>query len=59
MNALGIALLGMGKDDNIGCIVGTGNAKAFAAGADIRAIQHMSYVRAVLRLIMHAAQNPR
>ena len=31
-------------DDEIGCIVITGNEKAFAAGADIKQMQPMSYV---------------
>ena len=35
MDELGSALLGFDADDNIGCIIVTGNEKAFAAGADI------------------------
>jgi enoyl-CoA hydratase len=33
-------------DDNIGCIVITGNAKAFAAGADIKEMQSKTYMQA-------------
>ncbi|MEC4717812.1 enoyl-CoA hydratase [Noviherbaspirillum sp. CPCC 100848] len=42
MDALGAALLAMEKDDAIGCIILTGSAKAFAAGADISAMQPMT-----------------
>ncbi|WP_151636091.1 enoyl-CoA hydratase [Noviherbaspirillum aerium] len=42
MDALGAALLAMEKDDGIGCIILTGSAKAFAAGADISAMQPMT-----------------
>jgi enoyl-CoA hydratase len=38
MDALGAALLAFDADDAIGAIVVTGNAKAFAAGADIAAM---------------------
>lgn len=43
INALGAALLTADADDGIGCIVLTGNDKAFAAGADIAAMQPMGY----------------
>jgi len=43
MDALGAALLEMDQDTGIGCIVITGSAKAFAAGADISAMQDKSY----------------
>ena len=43
MDALGAAVLEMDADSAIGCIVITGNAKAFAAGADIAALQGKSY----------------
>jgi enoyl-CoA hydratase len=33
-------------DDNIGCIVVTGSAKSFAAGADIKEMQSKSYMQA-------------
>jgi enoyl-CoA hydratase len=42
MDALGAALLAMEKDDDVGCIILTGSAKAFAAGADISAMQPMT-----------------
>ncbi|MBC6442597.1 MAG: enoyl-CoA hydratase [Rhodobacteraceae bacterium] len=52
LNALNLALLGeladvlavFDKDDQIGCIVLTGNEKAFAAGADIRQMSEQSFV---------------
>jgi enoyl-CoA hydratase len=47
MDALGTALLAMEQDDDIGCIVLTGSAKAFAAGADIAAMQPMNYIDVV------------
>lgn len=43
MNALGAALIEMEKNDDIGCIILTGSAKAFAAGADISAMQKLTY----------------
>lgn len=47
MDALGTALLAMDADDAIGCIVLTGGAKAFAASADIEALQDRSYADVV------------
>lgn len=44
MDALGAALLSFDTDDGIGAIVITGNAKAFAAGADIAAMAGWSYM---------------
>ncbi len=44
MDALGAALLAFDTDEAIGCIVITGNAKAFAAGADIAAMADWSYM---------------
>lgn len=44
MDALGVALLSFDADDGIGAIVITGNAKAFAAGADIAAMAGWSYM---------------
>ncbi len=41
---LGQALDKMQKDKNIGCIVITGNEKAFAAGADIKEMMKKSYM---------------
>lgn len=38
MDELGDALLKLDADENVGCIVLTGNEKAFAAGADIVAM---------------------
>ncbi|NBD20757.1 enoyl-CoA hydratase [Aquabacterium fontiphilum] len=46
MNELGEALLAFDADEDIGCIVITGSAKAFAAGADISAMAQMSFVDA-------------
>ena len=45
---LGQALDDMESDDAIGCIVLTGSAKAFAAGADIKEMQSRSYMDAYL-----------
>lgn len=45
MDALGAALLKMDADDNIGCIIVTGSAKAFAAGADISAMRDKSHAQ--------------
>jgi enoyl-CoA hydratase len=44
MNELGAALGAFDADDGIGAIVITGNAKAFAAGADIGAMATWSYM---------------
>lgn len=44
MDALGVALLRFEADDGIGTIVITGNAQAFAAGADIAAMANWSYM---------------
>ena len=44
MDALGAALLAFDADEGIGAIVITGNAKAFAAGADIAAMADWSYM---------------
>ena len=38
MDDLGAALLAFDADEGIGCIIVTGNEKAFAAGADISAM---------------------
>src|SRR5690242_8112263 len=40
------ALDGFEADDGIGCIIITGNDKAFAAGADIKQMQSKSYMQA-------------
>ncbi|MGI9370920.1 MAG: enoyl-CoA hydratase [Hyphomicrobiales bacterium] len=40
------ALDGFGSDEKIGCVVLTGSEKAFAAGADIKEMQNMSYMDA-------------
>ncbi|HEX9172469.1 MAG TPA: enoyl-CoA hydratase [Telluria sp.] len=47
MDALGAALLAMDADAAIGCIVLTGGAKVFAAGADVEAISDMNFAKAV------------
>ena len=44
MQELSLALDGFETDDAIGCMVITGNDKAFAAGADIKAMQDKSYM---------------
>jgi enoyl-CoA hydratase len=46
MDELGDALRRFDADDSIGCIVITGNEKAFAAGADIAAMAGLSYMEA-------------
>jgi enoyl-CoA hydratase len=48
MDELGAALLAFDADDSVGCIVVTGSAKAFAAGADISAMAKLQYSEAVL-----------
>ncbi len=47
MDQLGAALLAFDADPTIGCIVLTGNEKAFAAGADIAAASQMTFARAI------------
>ena len=49
MDQLGSALLAFDADPGIGCIVLTGSAKAFAAGADIAAMAGLSYMDAYNR----------
>ncbi len=44
MDELGEMLLKFDADDNIGCIVITGNEKAFAAGADIASMVDSTYM---------------
>ena len=44
MDELGAALKAFDADDGIGCVVITGNEKAFAAGADIAAMASWSYM---------------
>ena len=44
MRELGEALTGFGSEDNIGAIVITGGEKAFAAGADIKAMKDWGYM---------------
>ena len=46
MDQLGAALLAFDADPAIGCIVLTGSAKAFAAGADIAAMAGLNYMDA-------------
>ena len=46
MNELGQALRTYDADPAIGCIVITGNEKAFAAGADIHAMAQLSFAQA-------------
>ncbi|WP_020655286.1 enoyl-CoA hydratase [Massilia niastensis] len=47
MDALGAALLEFDRDEGIGCLVLTGGSRAFAAGADVEAIQDMNFPEAV------------
>jgi enoyl-CoA hydratase len=47
MDELGAALLAFDANETIGCIVITGNDKAFAAGADISAMAHKTYAEAL------------
>lgn len=47
MDQLGAALLAADADAGIGCIVITGNDKAFAAGADIAAMARKTYAEAM------------
>ena len=44
MRELAAALDAFESDDNIGCIILTGSDKAFAAGADIKAMKEKSYM---------------
>jgi len=44
MNELGAALTAFDADDNVGAMVVTGSAKAFAAGADIGAMASWTYM---------------
>ena len=44
MDELGAELMAFDADETIGCIVITGSAKAFAAGADIGAMQSWTYM---------------
>ncbi len=46
MDELGAALLAFDADDAIGCIVLTGNERAFAAGADIAAMKDFDFAHA-------------
>jgi len=46
MDELGESLLAFDTDDNIGAIVLTGSERAFAAGADITAMQPLTYMQA-------------
>ena len=48
MDELGAVLAGFDADPGIGCIVITGNEKAFAAGADIGAMAKFTYMDAYL-----------
>jgi enoyl-CoA hydratase len=46
MNEMGQALMAFDADDGIGCIVITGSEKAFAAGADIKAMLTKTFMEA-------------
>ncbi len=48
IDELNDALAGYAGDESIGCVVITGSEKAFAAGADIKQMQTMSYMEAYL-----------
>ena len=45
MNELGHALLAFDADERIGCMIITGNEKAFAAGADIPSMAHFDFAQ--------------
>jgi enoyl-CoA hydratase len=49
MDELGAALLAFDADEAIGCIIVTGNEKAFAAGADIAAMATLGHMDAFKR----------
>ena len=49
MDELGAALLAFDADDAIGCIIVTGNEKAFAAGADISVMAKYTYMDAFMK----------
>src|ERR1700674_198259 len=46
---LGMALASFATDTNIGCVVITGSEKAFAAGADIKEMESMTYPQSYLQ----------
>lgn len=46
MNEMAAALEDFEADDGIGCLVITGSSKAFAAGADIKEMQDLTYMEA-------------
>ena len=46
MQELAAALYGFDADDGVGCILITGNDKAFAAGADIGAMKDYDFMQA-------------
>jgi len=48
MQELGLALQGFDAEDGVGCIIITGNEKAFAAGADIGVMQNFGYMDAFM-----------
>src|ERR1044072_9215624 len=47
-NELGDAVRKFDADPNIGCMIITGNEKAFAAGADIKEMQDKTYNEALM-----------
>ena len=49
IDELNQALDGLGEDDKVGCVVLTGSEKAFAAGADIKAMAELGFVDAYLQ----------
>lgn len=49
MQEVGEALRAYDADDNIGCMIVTGNDKAFAAGADIKEMAGTSYIEMFMR----------
>lgn len=46
MNEMAVALEDFEADERIGCLVITGSSKAFAAGADIKEMQDLTYMEA-------------
>ncbi|XP_077490401.1 enoyl-CoA hydratase, mitochondrial-like [Amblyomma americanum] len=45
MSEVGDAIDALNKDESVGCIVLTGSEKAFAAGADIKEMQNMTFAK--------------
>jgi enoyl-CoA hydratase/carnithine racemase len=57
MEELGSLIEALGRDDGVGCLVLTGSAKAFAAGADIKEMAPLSYAEAYRSDLFAAASD--